>query len=215
MTATSSATGGLAVEVAFSSATPLANGWYNVFNVDGVSFSFHSGPIVAAPGFNLSSLGVLSVNGAGCTTAFFMDPAPTLNGKAVAAPKLSGGQATVTSPIGGRRHLAQSGSASVSFDMLLLVNALGVPLVPEDVVTSRSFVPVPFPATSGFVSTYAPVTVSPSTLSACFSGTALVYTFFLLSRCRLTRALAVTVGAGSAVAPAFPGLFSFFGLESI
>lgn len=53
----------------------------------------------------------------------------------------------------------------------------------------KSFVAIPFPATKGFTSTCAPITVSPSTL--------------------------ITVGAGSSVAPAFPGAFSFFGLETI
>lgn len=53
--------------------------------------------------------------------------------------------------------------------------------------TDQSFVPIVFPATSGFVSTCAPVSISPSTL--------------------------ITVGASSATAPALPAAYTFFGVN--
>ena len=111
---------------------------YNVFNIDGVSFSFHAGPILAAPNFTVSSLGVLSSNGAGCAAAFFMDDAPTVNGVAVPPPTAQALVAFSVTPGLGRRRLAQANGATVSFDMLFVLSSLGVPAIPENVLTVRT-----------------------------------------------------------------------------
>lgn len=45
----------LNITASLAATTPPA--WYILFNFDGVTFSIHNGPVLAAPGVNVSSIG--------------------------------------------------------------------------------------------------------------------------------------------------------------
>lgn len=165
---------------------PPVPAWFQLWNVDGVSLTAYDAPITAAPGLNVSSLGVASNANAGsafCSQGVFVDASPTVNGAAYPS--------SSTASAGRRMLLATTpypAFTTAPFTITLIVDKGGNVGVPTSGLGGAPYLAIPFPKAAGAPSPACQVVTLPAGSS-------------------------ITVGAGSASAAAFPGNVSFFSID--